>query len=291
MSDEQADDVHHAVRRPVHLVFPGCGGDIDIVLAALREGEVMFDIVGLAGASGGGVCATFGAFGVEPPQAISETARLLGGNRMLDVGVPDGRAGICDWNEIRLACDRVLGSKATLGDAILPLVVGATCIDSQRPAYFSKRTHPRMLVRDVLPAMCAFPGVAKVQTIPSLGSPMSPDRRLWSDLGLTDNCPDHVFDDEVAPRIAVRLRRVGPQPRIELWDYLGQAKAIAMSLLYAPSARRSVRTDGLDITLEVEAGGSLNFDKTPAEVRSRYEKARRAFRSAVKGWLPPAHAV
>jgi hypothetical protein len=240
-------------------------------LRALVQAE--FKVLGYAGSSVGGVLAIMRSFGI-PWGRINELFKeLLAHNKLLDFsleGIPGG--AVTKWEVLKDICERELGAAATFGDAPLPLVVGATSADTASPFYFSKRFTPKVKVSEVVTRTSAVViPLADMDSVPSLGTELSPDIRLFYDIGWTDNTSDHVFDDMPEARIAIRLERMSLK-RVRKGDYAAMLKSYGRAALYAASAWKSRRQrDGLNISLPVVYDTGFDFSKTAEQVDKEWQ--------------------
>ena len=180
-----------------------------------------------------------------------------------------GDAGLCAWDVIPKAVDKLIGPGRTFQQAALPLCVVASNLDTGTPRYLSSWLTPEVKVREAARATSAIPGVAPTVAIPSLGTSLSPDIRLHTDGGVVDNTTDAVFDDEPAPRIALRLRGGNDLVRVRHGDNVGQLLSIFRASTWAASRLKSTRSDGLVIDLPAHGSG-FDFDLTPDDVRARW---------------------
>jgi len=112
--------------------------------------------------------------------------------------------------------------------------------------------------------------VVPAAVIPSIGTELSPDIRLYGDGGLTDNTVDNVWDHKPEPRVSVRLGEapMDPSNRIRPGDVPAILSAIPRALLWAPSQRKSRRTDGLDV--DVDAVNDWAFKKNKQRVEREW---------------------
>lgn len=229
--------------------------------------------LGYAGVSAGALVAIARAFDVSHAKLQAVLERLLVSDRVLDYAPFElGDGGICGWRVIPEAIDALLGPGATMGQAKHPLVVVVTDLDKGEPVYIDSRNaaHKEILVREVARATSAIPGVAPQVPIASwkLGL-YTPGVTLYSDGGVTDNTADHVFDDEEAPRVALRLYADPPVSRVRYGQPVRQAFAVFKAILFAASRIKSRRRDG--VVVDVPALGSgFDFSLTVDEQRARW---------------------
>lgn len=247
------------------------------------------DVVGWSGVSAGFLIALLGAFGrlKEAPFLLE---RMLQNNRVLDIGGVDGDLGLCEWNVIPQLVDDVLGKGVTMGQAITPLVGVVTNADTGRPLYISKRDHPDVLVRDVARATSALVPLASLVPIPSLGTAVSPDVRLFFDGGFVDNLPDHVFAEHREPTVSLSLVpdvddivRVRPFQQ-DAKAALHQAIAVARSITYAQAQRKNPRSDGAHVAIKA-FGSGLNFDLSPESTLQRVSNGHAQVMQAIDAGL------
>jgi predicted acylesterase/phospholipase RssA len=252
--------------------LPGGASHASTLAGAALAIDERVDVVGWSGVSAGFLIAALGAFG-ELPRARPLLDRMLQGNRVLDPNGIDGDLGLCAWEVIPRIVDDVFGADARMGDALTPLVGVVTSADCGGPVYLSKLATPGALLREVARASTALVPLARMVRIPSLGTTMSPDLRLFFDGGFTDNLPDHVFDDEHEPTISVRLGQFpGGIVRVQSGDPIGQAFAVARAVTFAQCRSKSRREV---VRVDIDAVGSgLDFDLTPVEIRERIQRGR-----------------
>lgn len=241
------------------------------------------EVLGWSGASIGAIVAALKAFGMPDDKILALFVRFLDGG-LIDVGFGGlTRGGILDWRAIGDAVDVALGPKAKLGDAVTPLVIGVTSLDEGCPWYLSKREHPQILVREALTASSSFmAGVTPAAVIPSLGTTMSPDVRLWADGGYTDNTVDHVWDAKTSPRVLLRLAG-GERDRVYPGEAGGIAGAVLRATLWSQSQPKSKRDDGM--VVEVPSSGGWDFKKSRDDVNAEWTAGYDATRKQLVGFV------
>lgn len=263
-------------RRAVFAALPGGASHVASIAGAASALDLHADVLGWAGVSAGFLVAVMHAFGkAEKLPGLLTT--MLAANRVLDVW-PDGRLGLCEWKVIPTLVDEVLGRGVRLGDALTPLVGVVTSADTGQPVYLSKRDTPNVLVSEACRASSAIHPLAPFVPVPSLGTVMSPDVRLFIDGGFTDNLPDHVFDHQIERTVSVALN-VDESSRVRPGDALAQCLAVMRAVTFSQSQRKSRRHT---INVDIEAQGSgLDFDLTPTEVQARFARGAAAVTFAV----------
>lgn len=270
-------------KRRAFVCLPGGASHVATIFGAADECSERLDVAGVSGVSAGFLVAVLLAFGkmAEGPKLLE---RLLQGNRVLDPGV-DGDLGLCRWEVIPAIVDEVLGKGARMGDALIPLVGVVTDADRARPLYVSKRDHPYTLVSEVARASSAILPIAKMVPIPSLGTQMSPDIRLFYDGGFVDNLPDHVFDESAddAPVVSVSLDAGDDVVRVKPGQHLQQCAAVVRAITFAQGQRKTRRKGGLRITCPA-VGSGLDFDLSPETIRQRIANGRRPAAVALEPW-------
>lgn len=253
-----------------HLCYPGGASHVATIAGADAALSQLVDVAGVSGVSAGGLVAICRAFGVGGVRLQSLLEDLLQDSRILDINpFRLGDAGLCAWDVIPKAVDKLIGPGRTFREAKTPLCVVATNLDTGGPRYLSSWMTPEVKVREAARATSAIPGVAPTVAIPSLGTSLSPDIRLHTDGGVTDNTTDAVFDDEPAPRIALRLKGGNDLVRVRHGDNIGQLLSIFRASTWAASRLKSMRTDGLVIDMPAHGSG-FDFDLTPDDVRARW---------------------
>lgn len=259
--------------RPERRVsIPGAGPGITWEAGAAAALDSVFDVVGWAGTSAGALIATLKAFAVPDDVILHHLKNMLRDGKMIDI-VPDGRMGLLQWEAIPALCDKVLGPSAKMDDALTDLVVCVSDLDTGLPQYISKKKHPKVLLREVLPATASFaPGlITPICTIPSLGTEMSPDISGKGDGGWTDNCCSAVWDDCREPTIHVRFHEADIK-RVRDWQPIATASALMKCGLNAANANRSVRRHADGQTAWLSRDGSWNFQKPDSLVEKEYHE-------------------
>lgn len=254
--------------RPAFFVsLPGGASHAPTIAGAAAALDAIGDVLGWSGASAGAAMAALKAFGFTDDVALGLCFDLLRDNRVLDWELPDGDGGLCAWEVVPKLCDTIFGSKARLGDAVVPLVIAVSDLTNGRAVYLSKRDHPHVLLREALRASTAFPGVAPALSIPSLDA--NP-RRRFTDGGEIDNTTDAVWDGQTHPRVSVRLGGNNDPIPIADGDYLALAGAHWRAMRVASNLLKSKRRDGFDVTVE-EIGNGLDFSLTKTQIAVRYK--------------------
>lgn len=257
-----------------NVALPGGASHVATIAGAALQLDQDHDVVGWSGVSAGFLVALLAAFG-ELHQAPALMEQFLRRNRVLDFNGVDGNIGACAWRAIPDLVDDVLGDGVKMGDALVPLYGVVTSADTREPVYLSSKVTPNVLVSEVARATSAIVPLARMVPIPSLGTELSPDVRLFFDGGYVDNLPDDVFDFAPAPTVAVRLRHRSGIVRVREGDPLAQALAIAGAVTFAACQRKSRRRDHDGIVVDVDAIGSgFDFDLSINEVRQRIKSGR-----------------
>lgn len=261
---------HNAAGGGIYCAIAG-GGPRGTFLAGAAAGlSDLVSIHGFSGASVGAIIAALKAFAIPDRRIKSLFAELLDGRFTAVDPSSIARGGILKWTAISEACDQVLGCNARMGDSILPLVIGVTCLDTRSPMQVSKRWHPHAKISEVLTASCAFSaGATPAVQIPSLSlTKYSPDIRLFVDGGYTDNCVDSAWRDKVAPTVLLRLAPSEPA-RVRVEDIGAIAGAVLDSAFWAQSQPKTA-----DLVVDVKSSGGWDFRKTEAQVLAEYEIGR-----------------
>lgn len=246
-------------------------------------------VLGWSGASAGAIVAACKAFSVPDETITRLLVEVLSTGQALTPGAGNlPRGGIFDLRVIGDLLDSVLGKGAKLGDATSGLVVCVSDLDRKRPVYLSKASTPRVIVREAVIASSSFMcGVTPAATIPSLGSVLSPDVRLWGDGGLTDNTVDGVWDGKPEPRVALRLARhdgdTDPDDRLRPGDVPGILAALPACLMWGASCWKSRRMDGADV--EVDGVNDWAFRKDESRVLREWADGYDSTARQVDAWL------
>lgn len=234
-----------------------------------------------AGTSIGAVNAACGAFHIDDGRVQDLYQIYLQHNRMLDPSANAfAKLQLLQWDRLKEMCERVFGKNARFGDAISGLIVCVTSLDTKSPMYLSKGETPNVLISEGLRASCAVhPRITGAQEIKSLGTSLSPDRRLFIDGGWTDNTCDAVFDSRGA-RIALRLESEKPERVRNVFQGglpFEEDVATLKCALYSSSQPKTKRSDGIDIILP--RGLGWDFSKSDEEIRTSW---RIGFRRTVE---------
>jgi len=258
------------VKRACYVSLPGGASHVATLAGAARALDRECDVLGWSGVSAGALVAIAKAFGVDDDKIRDVLLHWLQKDRILDaspVALVDGLIGVCHWERIPLIVDDLIGEGARMGDAVVPLVVVVTDLDTRSPVYFSKRHTPNALVREVARATSALVPLGCPVEIPSYVRVRTGE--LHIDGGFTDNTADAVWDRVPERRIAVRLKHRAPPSPVRRGDIIGQAIAVVGSLTYAEGLMRSRRTDGM--VCDVEAiGDGMDFSLTETQILTRY---------------------
>jgi predicted acylesterase/phospholipase RssA len=254
------------LRPDVYASVSGGGPAITYLAGAAAAVDARARVMGWSGASAGSIVAACKAFGVPDETIRDMLVEVLGSGEALAMGASNlPRAGLFSLDVIGTLLDRHIGKGARMGQATLGLVVAVTDLDRAQVRYLSKARDPDVLVREAVIASCSFMcGIVPASQIPSLGTELSPDVRLWGDGGLTDNTVDGVWDGKREPRVSICLDAPDTGTRLRPGDVPGILAAIPRALLWAPSQRKSHRRDGLDV--DVQAANDWAFRKSPARV-------------------------
>lgn len=254
----------------------GGGGDAITYLAGAAAGISAVSMVhGWAGVSAGAIIAAAKSFSVRDKDILATLKKVFSGKIIQLSSDSFGRGGVLDWSVVGDIIDEILGKDVTCGDAFYPLVICATNLDTGSPIYFSKLHTPRVLVREALMASSSFMGFATPAVpIPSLGTKLSPDVRLFCDGGWTDNTCDHAWEKGAHPRIMLRLAPDNSVVRTRPGDLLGIGKAVLRSSLFAQNQLKSKRYDGKVIDLPFR--NNWDFFKSAEQVEAEYDKGHGA---------------
>jgi hypothetical protein len=273
----------------VYASVSGGGPAITYLAGAASAVSRYARVRGWAGASAGAIVAACRSFNVSDEMMVRVLVEILSTGKALNPGVGNiPRGGIFDLDAVGEIVDSVLGKTAKLGDAHMALIVCVTDLDQARPIYLSKAATPRVLVREALIASSSFMcGVTPAAKIPSLGSDLSPDIRLFGDGGLTDNTVDGAWDGMLAPRVALRLAQqdgdTQPEQRIRDGDVPKILAAIPRALLWGASAWKSRRTDGLDV--DVDGTNDWSFKKSETRILGEWANGYDSTSDTMVEWL------
>lgn len=275
-------------RFDVYGSISGGGPAVTYLAGAADAVDARCRVLGWSGASAGAIVATCKAFGVPPEVVLDLLVAILASGQVLSPGVGNlPRGGLFSLEVIGDALDRVVGKGARLGDATSGLVVCVTDLDRARPVYLSKASTPKVVLREAVIASCSFMcGVTPAAQIPSLGTALSPDIRLWGDGGLTDNTVDGVWDHKREPRVGVRFSRsdvVEPDQRLRPGDVPGILAALPRALMWGASAWKSRRVDGCDV--DVDGVNDWAFRKESARVHKEWGAGYDSAARQVDAWV------
>jgi NTE family protein len=254
------------LRPDVYGSISGGGPAITYLAGAAAAVDARARVLGWSGASAGSIVAVCKAFGVPDEVIRDMLVEVLGSGEALAMGASNlPRAGLFSLDVIGTLLDKHIGKGARMRDATTALVISVTDLDRAQVRYLSKARDPDVLVREAVIASCSFMcGIVPAATIPSLGTELSPDVRLFGDGGLTDNTVDGVWDGKREPRVSICLDAPDTGTRLRPGDVPGILAAIPRALLWAPSQRKSHRRDGLDV--DIQAANDWAFRKSPARV-------------------------
>jgi hypothetical protein len=276
------------IKKDIFACYGGGGDAITFIGGAESAVSSIFNVMGNAGVSAGAFVAAKNSFNVDNKHFLDCLKDIFSGQVFRLSADSFQRGGILDWNVLGEAVDKLIGKGATLGDAFKPLVIGATNLDRGEPIYFSKKYTPKVLVREALMASSSFMGlITPAIQVPSFGTVLSPDIRLFSDGGWTDNTCDHAWDQAYsAGRIFVRLKSDNSVHRVRKGDVLGIHSAVFRSSLYAANLIKSRRNDG--IIIDLPFANKWDFLKSPDQVENEFSQGYGAtiYQESKKG-LPP----
>ena len=273
----------------VYASVSGGGPAITYLAGAASSLSARCKVLGWSGASAGSLVAACKAFGIADEAVVRILVEVLSTGKVLNPGLGNiPRAGIFDLEMIGAVVDANIGKSARLGDAHVPLVVCVTDLDKKQPRYLGKHATPRVLVREALIASSSFMcGITPAATIPSLGTDLSPDVRLWGDGGLTDNTVDGVWDAQRESRVALRLARhdvdTHPSERIRDGDVPKILAALPQCLLWGASTWKSRRMDGLDV--DVDGANDWAFKKSETRILGEWADGYDSAASTITSWL------
>jgi predicted acylesterase/phospholipase RssA len=257
------------IRPDVYVSIAGGGPAITYLAGGAAAVDARARVLGWAGASAGSIVAACKAFGVSDETIREIITSVLASGKALDFGVANiPRGGLFSLDVIGDLLDLHIGKGAKMGDARTALVIGVTDLDHGCPLMLAKARHPKVLVREAVIASSSFMcGVVPASAIPSLGTEMSPDIRLFGDGGLSHNTVDDVWDHKPEPRVSLALAPSDAGVRLRPGDIPGILAAIPRALLWAAGQRRSMR-HGLDV--DIDAANDWAFQKSPARCATEW---------------------
>jgi len=271
-------------RHDVYCTVGGGGPSVTYLAGGAAAVHSVARVHGWAGVSAGAIIAAAKAFAVSDEAIRHALERVLSKGTALQVD-PAGlsRGGLFSLEGLRAEIDDMIGRGRTMGDALTPLVIVVTDLDTGTPTYLTKRLHPRVLVADAVIASSSFmSGVTPARTIPSLGTALSPDVRLFGDGGLTDNTADHVYDAKAYPRVHVRCTPDHEISRVREGDLPAIAAGQVRAMLWAQSQIKSRRDDGHVVDV---GRGPWDFIKSPDRVVREWGAGYDAARKSLEDWL------
>lgn len=274
------------MKRATYASISGGGPGITYLAGAAAALDVRCRVLGWSGASAGALIASAKAFDVEDTLILQHISQALGNGNLLRIDpLAVARGGVLDWEVLGRLVDKVIGVGKRLRDARVPLVIAVTDLDRRRPMYLDRITHPDVKVREAVMASSAFmAGATPACHIPSLGTALSPDVRLFADGGYTDNTVDGVFDVMEAPRVLLRLAPNAEVQRVRPGDVAGIHGAVLASALYAASQPKSRRTDGL--VVDVEGQNDWDMHKATLQVEQEWQRGCDSTSRQVATWGP-----
>lgn len=269
----------------IFLSGTGAGPGITYMAGAAAAVRKTFNVRGTGGPSAFALVSAAIAFGKDDYTILETLKQALTQGALLK---PDpmaiARGGVLDWEVLGDFVDKVIGKGKRMKDAAIDLVICVTDLDTRRPLYISKQTHPDVSVRQAVMASSAFMAFATPACrIPSLGSPLSPDVRLFVDGGWTDNTVDAVWDRRTDPRILLRLKPDDNVRRIREGDVAGIHGAVLSSALWASSQPKSHRTDGL--VVDVDGHNDWAFLKDVGRIDAEWQRGYDSTIAACEAWL------
>lgn len=272
------------IRPDVYVSIAGGGCAITYLAGGAAAIDARARVHGWAGASAGSIVAACKAFGVGDEVIREIITSVLASGKALDFGVANiPRGGLFSLDIIGDSLDKHIGKGARMGDATTELVVGVTDLDHRAPMHLSKQRNPGVIVREAVIASSSFMcGVVPASAIPSLGTDLSPDVRLFGDGGFTDNTVDAVWDHKPEHRVSLALATRDAGVRIRPWDVPGILAAIPQALLWAAGQRRSMR-HGLDV--DIDGANDWAFQKSPARCHTEWATGYDSTANAANVWL------
>lgn len=267
----------------VYASISGGGPGITYLAGAAAALDAMAKVKGWSGASAGAMLAAAKAFRVPDEDILAVLVSALNGSLIKPDITSVARGGVLDWERVGEYVDKMIGKGARMRDATVDLVICVTDLDRRRPMYLSKRDHPDVKVREAVMASSAFMAmVTPACRIPSLGSALSPDVRLFVDGGWTDNTVDSVWDGKDHPRVLLRLPPSDDVRRVRVGDITGIHGAVLQSALWAASLPKSRRSDG--VVVDVDGSNDWDFTKVPDVIDTEWGRGYDSAKAAVGVW-------
>lgn len=272
------------------FAFTGTGPAITYMAGAAKAASKVLEGMGASGASGGAACAVSTSYQLPPEKLDKAIVDAIASGALLRPRPDLSGFGWLNFRALEQIIDELLGAGRKMGDSPLPLVIGVTPLDGGGPMYLSKKDTPQVLVREAVSAACRFKiGISGCTKIPSLGTAMSPDVRLFVDSGRTDNTCDGVWRDRPEPTVAFRLATPpGPERRVFEGELIEQLIAEEMVSLWAAN---QTKTGPGDFVIDVGGANDWRFSKSAAqcrrEIQQGYDSALEALtRAGIAARMP-----
>lgn len=271
--------IPHADRLHRRAVVSGGASHVATLAGALYALDEVVAVTATGGTSAGALASIGLAFGVSPTVVFRVLSDLLTGNKVLDrkiTGPLSPGYGFCRWGVVREAVRELVGPRARMGDAAIPLFVVVTDTYTRRPRVLSSWETPDVFVDEAGAATAAVWPLADLQTIPSLGT----GNRLYGDGGFVNNYPVDVYDGIPGdPVIGLRLEQDDSDGdgQIDIRPVrspVEAAIAMAEATLANAGAPRVHRSDFADVRIRT-GGSGFDFNLSETEIRARWLRGRR----------------
>ena len=277
-------------KRKVSGSCGGGGSGLVAFLGAIEARSELCEVVRGAGASAGSMGEATDQFGLDKKKVKRVTFDALINGRLLKFRPDVWSGALVDWRILGDLVDELFGKGVKLGDVPKgrKLSVCVTPLNGGGPKRFTSTDHPRVLLRDVLPASSAFKvGITGAAQITShlLGA-YTPDPFWYVDGGRTDNVCDSVWDDDKEPNVALRLGSVeNPENErvVRGGDLVSMVTAEELVTLWAANQPRTRRDDGK--LVQVDGENLWSFKQTQAELEDQYDRGYVSAKAQIQEWL------
>lgn len=270
---------------PIDLVFSGSGTLVPAHVGAYSAlMDAGFEVVRVAGTSGGAIMAAGIAAGWDTRRMMDLAHELLRDNKVLDPQASWWRPwgflrgyGIHAFDEAHALLRRYLPGK--MEDASMEWGVFVLDLETRRPVFISSRVHGHVPTADAVLASASIPLFARMRSIPGMPG------NAYVDGGAATNFGMGVWDDVPLRRtVGVRFSP-GQTARRKVTSLLRFGQALA-EVLIENAGRTYVSKKKYANVIEVRSDGNgLDFDLSPEEVRDRFREGE----AAAKLWLKTSY--
>lgn len=250
------------------VVLSGGASNCVGLASALYALSSKHQICRIGGTSAGSICAAAFAFGLSENKIKDLLEYYLAKDRLLDGNVFNipSRFGLCSGNALGSALEAVLGKKAVLGDAKIPLFVVVTDMYKAKPTILSSWNTPKASAIEAVVASSSLLPIFCARPINGLDT----GNRLYFDGGFAKNFAMDVFDDiPDRPTIGLRIKTKETIEPVRQWEFVKAAKAVARTMLYS-SDNAHMSDKHLSRVIEVEGGDGLDFSLNKEEFEYRW---------------------